>query len=107
MKSSGQKAGFAIAAMIVVIVSAGIGVDWWDAHHGGPLPNPGELMPAGDEAVKRLTDENERLKTENALLSLKNDELHKQIEELKQKPVEAPKTAAGSSGADSDKAPVE
>ena len=94
MKSSGQKAGFAIAAMIVVIVSAGIGVDWWDAHHGGPLPKPGEMMQGGSETVKRLTEENERLKTENALLSLKNDELNRQIEELKQKPAEAPKTAA-------------
>ena len=103
MKSSGQKAGFAIVVMIVVIVSAGIGVDWWDAHHGSQLPKPGEVMPADDETVKRLAEENERLKTENALLSMKNDELHKLVEELKQKPVEAPKTAEGSSSPESDK----
>ena len=107
MKSSGQKAGFAIVAMIVVIVSAGIGVDWWDAHQGRPLPQPADVLRAGDEAVKRLTEENERLKTDNALLSLKNDELHKQIDEQKQKPVDAPKTAAESGSPESDKALVE
>ena len=94
MKSSGQKAGFAIAVMIVVIVAAGIGVDWWDAHRGVPLPERVGATEVDGEAVKRIADENARLKTDNALLNLKIDELHKQIEELRQKPPEAPKTAA-------------
>ena len=92
MKSSGQKAGFAIVVMIVVIVAAGIGVDWWDAHRGGPLPERAEAVEG--ETAKRLADENERLKTDNALLNLKIDELHKQLEELRLKPADAPKTAA-------------
>ncbi len=94
MKSSGQKAGFAIAVMIVVIVAAGIGVDWWDAHRGVPLPERAGATEVDGETVKRLEDENERLKTDNALLNLKIDELHKQIEDLKQKREEVPKTAA-------------
>ena len=80
--------------MIIVIVSAGIGVDWWDAHHGRPLPKPSEVIPGDDDAARRLMEENTRLKTENALLSLQNDELHKQVEELRQKPADATKTAA-------------
>ena len=82
--------------MIIVIVSAGIGVDWWDAHHGRPLPKQGELTPGDDGAAQRLMEENARLKTENALLSLQNDELHKQVEGLKQKAADATKTAAES-----------
>jgi hypothetical protein len=97
MKSSGQKAGSAIAAMIIVIVAAGIGVDWWDAHHGRPLPNPGELSKAEDETLRRLLDDIERLKTDNALLNLQNDALRKQIDELKQTHADAPK-AAGETG---------
>ena len=85
MKSSGQKAGFSIAMMIGVIIAAGIGVDWWDANHARPLPKPGEVLQADDEVVKRLVDENERLKTDNALLNMQNDVLRKQIEEINRK----------------------
>ena len=92
MKSSGQKAGFSIAMMIGVIIAAGIGVDWWDANHARPLPKPAEVLQADDGAMKRLVDENERLKTDNALLNMQNDALRKQIEELNQKPADAPKT---------------
>ena len=101
MKSSGQKAGFSIVVMIVVIVAAGVGVDWWDAHRGGPLPKPAGAVQGDDEIVKRLVEENERLKTENALLSLKNDDLNKQIEELK------PKTAAEPGQTEPDKGRVD
>ena len=92
MKSSGQKAGFSIAMMIGVIIAAGFGVDWWDAHHARPLPKPGEVLQGDDGAMKRLADENERLKTENALLNMQNDALRKQIEESNPKPADVPKT---------------
>lgn len=70
---------------------AGIGVDWWDAHNARALPRPGEVLRADDEAVKRLVEENERLKTDKALLNMQNDALRKQIEELSRKPAEFPR----------------
>ena len=91
MKSSGEKTGFSIAVMIGVIIAAGIGVDWWDAHQSRSLPAPPEAVATEDVAMKRLVDENERLKTDNALLNMQNDSLRKQIEELNQKPAEPPK----------------
>ena len=91
MQSSGQKAGFSIAMMIGVIIAAGIGVDWWDANHAHPLPKPGEVLQADDEAMRRLVDENERLKTDNALLNMQNDALRKQIDEMNQKPPDVTK----------------
>ena len=91
MKSSGQKAGFSIAVMIGVIIAAGIGVDWWDAHQSRLLPMPPDAVATEDVSMKRLVDENERLKTDNALLNMQNDSLRKQIEELNQKPAESPK----------------
>ena len=107
MKSSGQKAGFSIVLMIVVIVAAGVGVDWWDAHRGGQIPNPAVALEADGETARRLAAENERLKTENALLTLKNDELTKQIEDPKPKPAEAPKTAAEPGQTEPDKSLVD
>ena len=78
--------------MIGVIIAAGVGVDWWDATHGRPLPKPAEVTQAEDEGVKRLGEEIERLKTDNALLNIQNDALQKQIDEMNQKPPDAPKT---------------
>ena len=89
--------------MIIVIVAAGIGVDWWDAKHGRPLPVPGEVVSADGEAMKRLTEEVERLRTDNALLNMQNDALRKQIEEFRQPTVDLPKTAAERNRADAGK----
>ena len=91
MKSSSQKSGFSIAVMIGVIITAGVGVDWWDAHQSRKLGKPVETVQTDDAGMKRLTEENERLKTDNALLNIQNDALRKQVEELTQKPVEPPK----------------
>ena len=91
MKSSGQKTGFSIAVMISVIIAAGIGVDWWDAHQSRKLGKTVETVQTDESGMKRLVDENERLKTDVALLNMQLDSLRKQIEELSQRPVESPK----------------
>ena len=91
MKSSGQKTGFSIAVMIGVIIAAGIGVDWWDAHQSRKLGVPVEAVPVDEAGMKKLSGENERLKTENALLNIQNDTLRRQVEELNRKPAELPK----------------
>lgn len=75
--------------MIGVIILAGITVDWWDAHQIKPLPKPAETLTQSDVIVQRLVEENERLKTENALLNMKNDALRKQVDELGQRPADA------------------
>ena len=90
--------------MIVVIVAAGIGVDWWDAKHGRALPVPGKVESADGEAMKRLTEEVERLRTDNALLNMQNDALRKQVDEFKPPTVDLPKTAAEPNRADAGKA---
>ena len=91
MKSSGQKPGFSIAVMIGVIITAGVSVDWWDAHQSRKLGKPVETVETDDVGMKRLTEENERLKTDNALLNLQNDDLRKQVEASGQKQIELPK----------------
>ena len=91
MNSSGQKTGFSIAVMIGVIIMAGIAVDWWDARQSHLTPKPAFETVADDAAVKRLVEENERLKTDNALLNMQNDALRKQIEEFGRKPAAVPK----------------
>ena len=88
MNSSGQKTGFSIAVMICVIIVAGVAVDWWDARQSHLAPKPAVVVVSEDATVKRLVDENERLKTDNALLNMQNDSLRKQLDELNQKPVE-------------------
>ena len=75
--------------MIGVIIVAGIAVDWWDAHQTKPLSKPAEVLAPNDVMVQRLVEENERLKTDNALLNMKNDALRKQIDELGQRPADA------------------
>ena len=90
MKSSSQKTGFSIAVMIGVIITAGVGVDWWDAHQSRKLGKPVEIVEMDAAGMKRLVEENERLKTENALLNIQNDALRKQVEELSQKPIDLP-----------------
>lgn len=77
--------------MICVIIVAGIAVDWWDARQSHMASKPALEVVSGDATVKRLVDENERLKTDIALLNMQNDSLRKQIDELNQKPVEPPK----------------
>ena len=89
--------------MIAVIVAAGIGVDWWDAKHGKALPVPGAVVSADGEAMKRLTEEVERLRTDIALLNMQNDALRKQIDEFKQPPADLPKTAAEPNRAEAGK----
>ena len=91
MKSSGQKTGFSIAVMIGVIITAGVSVDWWDAHQSRKLGKPVETVETDDVGMKRLTEENERLKTDNALLNIQNDDLRKQVEALGPKQLELPK----------------
>ena len=91
MKSSGQKTGYSIAVMIGIIIAAGIGVDWWDAHQSRKLGTPVEAMQADEAGMKMLVEENARLKTDNALLNIQNDTLRKQIEEANKNSVEVPK----------------
>ena len=91
MKSSGQKTGFSIAVMIGVIIAAGIGVDLWDARQSRKLAKPVEAVQTDEAGMKRLLEENDRLKTEIALLNIQTDALRKEIEVLNQKPVEVPK----------------
>ncbi len=78
--------------MIAVIIAAGVGVDWWDAHQSKLSAKPVEVLKLGDEPMRRLVEENEHLKTENALLNMQNDALRKQVDELNQKSAEAPRT---------------
>jgi hypothetical protein len=92
MNSSGQKTGFSIAVMIAVIIAAGIAVDLWDARQSHLAPKPVLETATDDPAVKRLVEENERLKTDNALLNMQNDALRKQIEEFSRKPAASPKS---------------
>ena len=77
--------------MIGVIIAAGIGVDLWDAHQSQKLGKPPEEIGTDEAGTKRLTEENERLKTENALLNMRNDALRKQLEDLNQEAAEVPK----------------
>ena len=91
MKSSGQKTGFTISLMIGVIIAAGIGVDLWDAHQSRKLGKPVEIVQTDEAGIRRLVEENERLKTDVALLNMQNDALRKQVEELNQKSVDMPK----------------
>ena len=87
MENSAQKAGFAIAAMIIVIVAAGIGVDWWDgyqARNGAALIDPA----AETSAEKRLSEEVERLKSDNQLLNIRIDELKQQLHAAEKKELE-------------------
>ena len=91
MKSSSQKTGFSIAVMIGVIITAGVSVDWWDAHQSRKLGKPVETVETDDVGMKRLAEDNERLKTDNALLNIQNDALRKQVEELSQKQIDLPK----------------
>lgn len=88
MTNSGQKTGFSIAVMISVIIAAGVGVDWWDAHQSRKAGKPAEVVVTDQSGMKMLMEENERLKTENALLNIKNDGLRKQLEQLAQKPLD-------------------
>ena len=90
MKSSGQKTGFSIAVMIAVIIAAGVSVDWWDAYQSRKLGKTVEAVQTDEVGMKKLMEENERLKTDNALLNIKNDALRKQIEELSEKPEPLP-----------------
>lgn len=76
--------------MIGVIIAAGIGVDLWDARQSRKPVKTAEIIQADEEGKKRLVEENERLKTENALLNMRNDALRKQVEELTQKPLDPP-----------------
>ena len=90
MENSAQKAGFAIAAMIAVIVAVGISVDLWDAHQlrkaeNGSAPND----PAAEASVeRRLTEEINLLKSENQLLNMRIDELKKQLQAAEKKELE-------------------
>jgi hypothetical protein len=87
MENSAQKAGFAIAAMIIVIVAAGVAVDWWDAYHlrhstnGGPLGDP-VLETSAEQGLKQ---EIERLKLENQFLQGDIEELRKQLQSVEKK----------------------
>ena len=98
MNSSAQKTGFSIAVMIGVIITAGVGVDWWDAQQSRKLGKPVEVVETDDGGMKRLTEENERLKTEKALLNIQNDDLRKQVEELGQKQIAVPKAEVVTGG---------
>ena len=90
MENSAQKAGFAIAAMIAVVVAVGIGVDWWDAYDIRKAANGGALIdPAAEaSAEKRLTEEVERLKMENLTLKIDIDELRRQLQAAEKKELE-------------------
>jgi len=87
MENSAQKAGFAIAAMIVVIVAAGVAVDWWDSYHqtnGAAVTE----TPNAVSAEKRFAEEIQRLKFENEDLRWKNDELKRQLQAAGKKELE-------------------
>ena len=56
MKSSAQKTGYSIAVMIGIIIAAGIGVDWWDAHQSRKLGTPVEAMLADEAALTSPVD---------------------------------------------------
>jgi hypothetical protein len=81
MENSAQKVGFAIAAMIVVIVAAGIGVDWWDAYQFRKGGNGGVLTASVIEAPEeqRLKEEVGKLKAQNELLQWRIEDLEKQL----------------------------
>jgi len=86
MENSAQKAGFAIGAMIIVIVVAGVGADWWDAYHIRKAANAGALNdPGTGDSTEELKKEIEKLKVDNMLLNIQIDDLRKQLQAAEKK----------------------
>lgn len=81
--------------MIGVIIAAGIGVDLWDAQQSRKLGTPPEELRTDEADAQWFRQENERLKTENTLLNMRNDALRKQLEELNQSPAGVPRIGSG------------